>query len=342
MRLVRAGGSVAPRVVEVPAPAAPEGTQVLVRVAASSVNGTDLGLLRGGRLFRALSGGRVAPGFDVAGEVVACGPTVTGFDVGDRVMALIGHAGGGMAELVLLPQHRVARGPRALDLEQAAGGGMAELVLLPQHRVARAPRTIDLEQAAGIPLAGLTALQALHGRAGLHARAAPRVLVVGAAGGIGGYAVQLARLAGASVTAVADPARADFLRDLGADVVVDRHGDDVLAGDRQWDVVLDAPGALRFAAVRPSLTRDGVLVSTRPLSPDTVRGLRLRHGPRVTAVATRRSPVDLAHLAHLVDTARLRVPLDRVVALEDVASAFEHAGSGQLRGKVVVSLAERP
>jgi NADPH:quinone reductase-like Zn-dependent oxidoreductase len=314
VRLVRAGGSVVPRVVAVPAPAAPAGTQVLVRVAASSINGTDLGLLRGGRLFRALSGGRVAPGFDLAGEVVACGPAVTGFTTGDRVMALIGHT----------------------------GGGMAELVLLPQHRVARAPRTIDLEQAAGIPLAGLTALQALHGRAALSSRSAPRVLVVGAAGGIGAYAVQLARLAGAHVTAVADAARADFVRDLGASVVVDRRRDDVLAGGGLWDVVLDAPGALRFAAVRPALTDGGVLVSTRPLSPDSIRGLLPGSGPRATAVATRRSPVDLAHLAHLVDTARLRVPLDRVVALEDVASGFEHTGSGQLRGKVVVSLAARP
>jgi NADPH:quinone reductase-like Zn-dependent oxidoreductase len=140
--------------------------------------------------------------------------------------------------------------------------------------------------------------------------------------------VQLARLAGAHVTAVADSARADFVRDLGARVVVDRRRDDVLAGGQQRDIVLDAPGALRFAAVRPSLAGDGVLVSTRPLSPDTVRGLRPGGGPRPTAVATRRSPVDLARL---VDTGRLRVPRDRVVALEDVVSALEHAGSGQLR-----------
>ena len=246
VRLVHAAGEVVPRVVEVPTPGALSGAQVLVRVAAASVNGTDLGLLRGGRLFRALSGGRVAPGFDLAGQVVACGPAVTGFAVGDRVMCLIGHG----------------------------GGGMAELVVVPQHRLARAPRKIGAEQAAALPLAGLTALQALHGRAGLHTRTAPRVLVVGAAGGIGAYAVQLARLAGAHVTAVADTARADFVAELGAHVVVDRHRKDVLAGGQRWDVVLDAPGALRFAAVRPALTSDGVLVSTRPVSPDTVRGLR--------------------------------------------------------------------
>ena len=94
VRLVAAPGGPVPRVVEVPAPGAPTGTQLLVRVVASSVNGTDLGLVRGGRAFRALSAGRVAPGFDLAGEVVACGPAVTGFTVGDRVMTLLGHGGG--------------------------------------------------------------------------------------------------------------------------------------------------------------------------------------------------------------------------------------------------------
>ena len=312
VRLVAAPGGPVPRVVEVPAPGAPTGTQLLVRVVASSVNGTDLGLVRGGRAFRALSAGRVAPGFDLAGEVVACGPAVTGFTVGDRVMTLLGHG----------------------------GGAQAELVLVPQHRVARAPVGVDLQQAAAVPLAGLTALQALHGRAGLHARRSPRVLVVGAAGGIGAFAVQLARLAGAHVTAVADEQRAAFVSDLGADVVVDRHRQDVLALGERWDVVFDVPGALRFSSVRPVLKAAGVLVSTRPLSVDAVRGLAQREGPRVSAVATRRSPVDLAHLAHLIDTGRLRIPLDRVVGLEDVAAAYAHTASGQLRGKVVIAVAE--
>ena len=276
------------------------------------MNGTDLGLLRGGRVFRALSAGRVAPGFDLAGEVVACGPAVTGFDVGDRVMCLLGHA----------------------------GGALSELVLVPQSIVARAPAEIELARAAAIPLAGLTALQALRGRASLHVRPSPRVLVIGAAGGIGVFAVQLARLAGAHVTAVADEPRGEFLRDLGADVVVDRHRQDVLAVGERWDVVLDVPGALRFPAVRPVLTGDGVLVTTRPVSVDAVRGLVQREGPRVTAVTTRRSPVDLAHLAHLVDTGRLRVPVDRVLGLDDVAAALAHAASGHLRGKVVVTVTE--
>ena len=311
MRAVRLHGG-APAVEDVAPPGTPTGRQLLVRVVGSSINGTDLGLVEGGLAFRALSAGRVAPGFDLAGEVVACGPAVTGFEVGDRVLTLLGHR----------------------------GGGQAELVLVPQSRVSRAPTGVDLLHAAALPLAGLTALQALHGRAGLHARRAPRVLVVGAAGGIGAYAVQLARLAGAHVTAVADRAREPFVRDLGADDVVDRSEHDVLARGERWDVVLDAPGALRFADVRPVLTADGVHVTTRPLSADAVRGLVQRVGPRVTAVATSRSPVDLAHLTHLVDTGRLRVPVDRVVALDEVASAFEHAASGRLRGKVVVAVGQ--
>ena len=311
MRAVRLHGG-APAVEDVAPPGTPTGRQLLVRVVGSSINGTDLGLVEGGLAFRALSAGRVAPGFDLAGEVVACGPAVTGFEVGDRVLTLLGHR----------------------------GGGQAELVLVPQSRVSRAPTGVDLLHAAALPLAGLTALQALHGRAGLHARRAPRVLVVGAAGGIGAYAVQLARLAGAHVTAVADRAREAFVRDLGADDVVDRSEHDVLALGERWDVVLDAPGALRFADLRPVLTADGVHVTTRPLSADAVRGLVQRVGPRVTAVATSRSPVDLAHLTHLVDTGRLRVPVDRVVALDEVASAFEHAASGRLRGKVVVAVGQ--
>jgi NADPH:quinone reductase-like Zn-dependent oxidoreductase len=313
VRLLPGPSGTAPEVVDVPVPRPPTGAELLVRVVGSSVNGTDVGLVRGGRAFRALGGGRVAPGFDLAGEVADRGPAVTGFDLGDRVMALIGHA----------------------------GGAQAELVLVPQHRVARAPASVDLHAAAALPLAGLTALQALHGRAGLHARPGARVLVVGAAGGIGCFAVQLARLAGAHVTAVADEQRAAFVRELGAHDVLDRRQQDVLALGERWDVVLDVPGALRTAEVRRVLTADGVHVSTRPLSVDAVRGLVQRRPPRTTVVTTRRSPVDLAHLAHLVDTGRLRVPLDRVVPVSDVAAAHAHATSGSLRGKVVVALAEQ-
>ncbi len=293
-------------------PPAPTGTQLLVRVGASSVNGTDVGLARGGLPVARVRRTPLVLGFDVAGEVVACGPRVTGFDVGDRVMALLGHG----------------------------GGGQADLALVPQARAARAPSTVPVEQAGALPLAALTALQALRDRAQLRARRSPRVLVVGAAGGIGSYAVQLAALDGARVTALGSGPRTEYLRSLGAEEVLDRRAHDVLTSGERWDVVLDAPAALTFEAVRPLLTPDGVMVSTHPISPDSLRSLAVRPlrrgGPRFASVMTRSNSFDLAHLAHLVDAGALRVPLDRTFALDDVAQAHRHVSGGGLQGKVAI------
>jgi len=132
---------------------------------------------------------------------------VTAFSPGDRVMALLGHAGGGQAERVVFRQ------------EQAA----------------RVPVSCSTAEAAALPLAGLTALQALYGRAALRARRSPRVLVLGASGGIGAYGVQLAGLAGAHVTAVSSGPGLEFVAWLGADDVVDRREQEVTALRRHWD-----------------------------------------------------------------------------------------------------------
>ncbi len=300
---------------EVPDPRPPTGSELLVRVAASSVNGTDLGLARGGVPLGVLSRAPLVLGFDIAGVVEACGPAVTGFVPGDPVIALLGHG----------------------------GGGQAERVLLPQSRAALAPSSLGPVPAAALPLAGLTALQALRGRAGLHAREHPRVLVVGAAGGIGSFAVQLAKVFGARVTAVGSSDRAGFLRDLGADEVLDRHEPGLYAGDRRWDVVLDAPSVLTAAQARRTVVGDGVVVSTQPLAPGVLRGLAARPlrrgGPRLTAVATRARGHDLALLARLVDDGRLRVPVDRVLDLDDVVEAHRHVAGGAVRGKVVLTVA---
>jgi NADPH:quinone reductase-like Zn-dependent oxidoreductase len=302
------------RVDDVAGPGPPRGRQILVRVAASSVNGTDLGLRRGD--LKLATAGRMpfTPGFDVAGEVLRCGPAVTAFAPGDRVMALLGHG----------------------------GGGQAELVMIDQRRAARVPTTVSLTSAAALPLAGLTALQALYGKAGLPARAGARVLVLGGAGGIGSFGVQLAALAGAHVTATASAQRVAFVSGLGADTVVDRHAVDVTSCGERWDVILDAPGRLRLAAAQPILRPGGILVSTRPLGPDLLRAAgpaAVRGGPgRFAAVMTAARSQDLAHLGALVASGVLRVPVDRTVPIEQAAAAHHHAEAG-VRGKVVIVLA---
>jgi NADPH:quinone reductase-like Zn-dependent oxidoreductase len=299
------------RIDRVPDPGDPTGDELLVRVEASSVNGTDLGLRRGDLRIATLGRLPFTPGFDVAGQVLACGPAVTAFAPGDRMIALLGHG----------------------------GGGQAELVRLRQGRAALAPRTVPAVDAAALPLAGLTALQGL-ARAGLAARPGARVLVHGASGGIGTFAVQLAVLAGAHVTAVAGAARLDLATELGAHEVVDRHSRDVTTLGERFDVVLDAAGTLPF--VPGLLTGDGVQVSVRPLSPDVLRAaLRRagpgRRGPRFTAVRTAARSQDLARLAALVDAGRLRAVLDHVHPMTDAAGAHRRAEAG-VRGKVVLDL----
>lgn len=301
---------------DVPAPRDPVRDELLVRVAASSVNGTDLGLRRGD--LKVATWGRLpfVPGFDLAGEVLRCGPAVTAFAPGDRVMALLGHA----------------------------GGGQAERVLLRQRRAARVPVSCSFDEAAAVPLAGLTALQALYGKAGLRARRAPaRVLVIGAAGGIGSFAVQLAKAAGAHVTGVASGPKLPFVTGLGADDVVDYLTQDVAALGELWDVVLDAPGRHRFDRLRAVLTPDGILVSTRPITPDALRALipgrpRAR-GQRFTAVMTQARSQDLAHLATLVDTGRLTPLVDRIYPMSEAAAAHQHT-EGPATGKVVIRIGD--
>ena len=299
------------RVDDVAPPRAPVGDRILVRVLASSINGTDLGLRAGGARIATLGRLPFVPGFDLAGEVLECGPAVTAFAPGDRIVALLGHG----------------------------GGGQAERVLLSQSRAAAAPRSVPPEAGAALPLAGLTALQALHGKAALHTRPGARVLVTGASGGIGSYAVQLAKLAGAHVTALASGPKLPFVTELGADEVLDRHRHEVTDLDPTFDVVLDATGRLELAAVRPVLADGGILVSTRPVSLDALRALAPRRpaGRQFAAVATRARSQDLARLVALVDAGRLRPTLDRTVPLADIVAAHRHAET-DVRGKVVITL----
>lgn len=302
---------------QVPDPPAPVRDELLVRTEASSVNGTDLGLRRGG--MRVATVGRMpfALGFDLSGTVERCGPDVTAFVPGDAVVALLDHG----------------------------GGAQADLVTVRQGRAAAAPTSVDLVTAAGLPLAGLTALQALHSHAHLHVRpAGTQVLVVGATGGIGSFGVQLAALAGAHVTALARRSSLATASGLGAHELLAREdgldGLDGLDGHSdRWDVVLDTPGTMT-AAVAADLLRDGgVVVSTRPVSRDAllarVRPRRLPGSRRFTSVMTAARSADLARLARLVDEGRLRIPVDSVHDLDEASHAHRRAESSP-SGKVII------
>jgi NADPH:quinone reductase-like Zn-dependent oxidoreductase len=288
----------------------PANDELLIRVHASSLNPADLGARRGQlRLVHARHLPHI-PGYDVAGEVAACGPAATAFVPGERVFALVG----------------------------LAGGAQAEYVCVNQAKVARAPQHLSLADAAVVPLAGLTALQALRGKA--HLQPGQRVLVNGAAGGVGSFAVQLAKVFDCHVTAVCRGTQAQMVTALGADAVIDYTHEDFAARRQSWDVVFDAAGNRTFRDIRRVLTAQGVMVTTRPSPRDLLTASLQRRGagPRYRFLITRASGQDLALLAHLVDQGRVRPVVDRAFALDHIEDAHRYFEQGQARGKVVVQI----
>lgn len=298
------------RIEEVERPV-PSDNEVLIRVAATSINSADLGARQGHtRLIHARRMPMI-PGYDVAGTVEACGAAVTAFVPGERVFGLVG----------------------------LGAGGSAEYACVEQRKLARVPERVGLPEAASVPLAGLTALQGL--RAKGRARAGQRVLIVGAAGGVGTFAVQLAKLLGCHVTAVCRSSSAALVAELGADQVIDYTRQDYTAGGATWDLVFDAAGVQDFESMRRVLSTNGIMVGTRGSPRNLLAAVRTRltGGPRFTFFITKASGHDLTLLARLIDQGRLRPVVDRTFQMDDVADAHRYVEARSVRGKVVVQVA---
>jgi NADPH:quinone reductase len=284
--------------------------EILVRVHASSINNADIGGRQGS--FRMVHARHLphTPGYDLAGEVIGCGPDVTAFLPGDRVLAMLG----------------------------LSAGGQAEYATVGQTQAARLPDAVAFPEAAAIPLAGLTALQGLRRYGNI--KPGDRVLINGAAGGVGSFAVQIAKLVGCHVTATCRRERFDYVAQLGADELVDYREEHPAARGQIWDVVLDAAGNLDFETIRRSVTEVGVVVAARTtpkLMLETVR-TRLVRGPRYTFFITKASGHDLGFLASLVAQGRLRPPIDRLFSLDEIEAANRYYESGASRGKIVIQI----
>jgi len=288
---------------ERPAPA--EG-EVLVEVAATSFNPVDAGI-RAGYLQQvfAVSLPHI-PGIDVAGTVVALGAGVTRWTVGEQAIGFL---------------------PMVPD------GAAAEFVTASAEILAPAPTTIPLTHAAALPAAAQTAWQALFEHAEL--RAGQRVLINGAGGGVGGYAVQLAKQAGAFVIATASPRSADAVRAQGADQIIDYTATspaEVLT--EPVDAVLNLVAAAESEMVAlTGLIRDGgVIVSTAtPAAGDADRDVR------ATGMQLRTDADQLGNLAKLVDAGELKVEISATYPLSEAASVHELSAAGRIRGKVLLT-----
>lgn len=296
---------------ELPVPQ-PDAGEVLVRVRAAAVNPKDC-LVRKGK-FRFFTGRRFPQGVghDFAGEVAAVGARAAGFAVGDAVFGM-------------------TNGWR--------GRAYAEYLVARAGEMAPKPAGLDYIQAAAVPLAAQTALQALRdlGRIATGAK----VCINGASGGVGTYAVQIARIFGAEVTAICSARNQDLVRALGASQVIDYTEGDILPRLPGCDIFFDVFGNRRFRGVRPYLAPHGVYISTVPnrrILIDRWMTPR-RRKPRARLVIVRSRRADLDWLTRRIDEGGLRPVVDRVMDLAAAGAAHTYVETRRARGKVVLQVA---
>jgi len=289
-------------------------TGVLVRVHAAGVGAGDWHLLTGRMWVVRFYQGLFRPkrrilGHDVAGRVEAVGENVTRFRPGDAVFGAC---------------------PQA--------GAFAEFVCVPEDQLVPIPAGLSDVAAAAVPNSAITALQGLRDEGRLRAGMGMKVLVNGASGGVGTFAVQIARTFDAEVTGVCSAEKAELVRSLGAHRVLDYRREDFTRRDERYDVVLDLAGKQRIADCRRVLTPEGFYVAAAG-APSRMLRVALAGGPRTAAFLARPNAKDLAFLADLLAAGEIHPVVERTYPLRETAAAIRHVGEGRARGKVVVTVA---
>ncbi len=294
--------------------------EVLVRVHAASVDRGVWHLMTGLPYLTRLAFGLRAPknpvpGMDVAGVVEAVGGSVTRFQPGDEVFGI-------------------------------GKGTFAECARAPEHKLAHKPASLTFEQAAILAISGLTALQALRD----HGRVEPgqKVLVIGASGGVGTFAVQIARAFGAHVTGVCSTAKVEMVRSIGADHVIDYARDDFAKGGQRYDLILDIGGSSSLSRLRRALTLRGTLVIVGGEGGGRWLGIvgRLLRahllfpfvGQKLGTFISKENHEDLILLKDLIEAGTLTPVIDRTYPLAEVPEAIRYLEGGHAQGKVVITV----
>ncbi len=298
----------------------PKDCEVLVRIHAASLNVADAHVVSGEPFMMRLMCGLFKPGFsipgsDMAGQVETVGQGVTLFRPGDEVYG---------------------------DLSGCGWGAFAEYVAVPETELAAKPANLTFEQAAAVPMAAVTALQALCDKGGM--RPGLKVLVNGASGGVGTFALQIAKALGGEVTAVGSPSKLDLLRSLGADHVIDYTREDFTQGEPRYDLILAANGYHPLAHYRRALSPGGVYVvaggSLRQVFEAMLLGpLTSRGGEKkMDYLASRPSVRHLLSMKELIESGKVTPVIDRRYALPELPEALRYLEEGHVRGKVVIRM----
>lgn len=298
----------------------PKENEVLVKIHAASLNMFDWHLLTADIFLVRLNMGLLRPknripGADVSGRVEAVGRNVSQFKVGDEVFG---------------------------DLAACGCGSFAEYVAAPEHALALKPVNLSFEEAAAFPMAAVTALQGLRDMGGT--QSGKKVIIQGASGGVGSFAVQIAKVLGAEVSAVCSTRNMDQAHALGADHVIDYTRDDFTKNGKQYDVILAANGYHPIADYKKALTASGRYVmaggSTKQIFEAVLRSSSLseKNGRKLGALTAHPRQSDLIVLKEWAEAGRVIPVIDKRFPLKEAAHALQYLGEGHARGKVILTV----
>jgi len=299
----------------------PKADEVLVKVHAASVNAYDWHLLTADIFLVRLMGGglrrpkKAIPGVDIAGRIEAAGSNIKQFRPGDEVFG---------------------------DISACDSGGFAEYVSVPEHALALKPAALSFEEAAAVPMAAITALQGLRDQGKI--QAGQKVLINGASGGVGTFAVQIAKAFGAEVTAVCSTRNLDLARTLGADRVIDYTQEDFTRNGQTYDLILAANGYHPLSAYKRALTPQGIYVMAGGKPGQIFQAMLLgswlsdNGGKRLGGFTAHANQKDLVMLKELLEAGKVVPVIDKRYSLSEAAEALRYLGAGHARGKVVITV----
>jgi NADPH:quinone reductase-like Zn-dependent oxidoreductase len=287
----------------------PKGDQLLIRVMAAGVNPVD-GMIRSGMFTNEKRAFPIILGGDIAGVIEKVGSKITKFKAGDPVFAYI-----------------------SLD----DSGGYAQYALVTEREAAPKPKSLTYVEAAAVPIVAMTAWQALVDTAKL--RAGQTVLIHGGSGGVGSFAIQIAKAHGAKVIATASTANQDFLKQLGADVAIDYTNQKFEDIAKDVDVVLDSIGGDTLARSYGVVKKGGIIVSlvARPKESELEK-----HGIRGTPLNVEANSEELAEIGKLIDDKKIKVIVSQTFPLSEAMKAQQQVATGHTRGKIVLKIADEP
>ncbi len=295
----------------------PEPDNVLVKVISASLNKGDLHILRGEPFIIRLSGNGLfkpknsIPGADIAGKVEAIGKQVSAFKPGDEVYA---------------------------DLSSSGWGGIAEYVSVPENLLALKPSNLSFNEAAAVPLAGVAAFQGLKLAGGI--QSGQKILINGASGGLGTFAVQIAAVLGAEVNGVCAGDSLELVKSIGAKRVINYQKEDFTQTGNLYDLVFDAVGNHGLSEIKRSIARNGAYITSvfKPslifprFSCSNPAGITMKN------LMAKPDQKDLVRLKELIEAGKIKPVIDKVYNLKDTKEAFQHLENGHTRGKVVIHM----